>query len=60
MNKKGFTLAELLGVIVLLGILATVAFPPLLNQLNKSKEKIYRKVANGQVILRFLATFNKL
>ena len=40
MNKKGFTLAELLGVIVLLGILATVAFPPLLNQLNKSKEKL--------------------
>ena len=29
-----------MGVIVLLGILATVAFPPLLNQLNKSKEKL--------------------
>ena len=40
MNKKGFTLAELLGVVVLLGILATIAFPPLLNQLNKSKEKL--------------------
>lgn len=40
MNKKGFTLAELLGVIVLLGILAVVAFPPLLNQLNKSKDKL--------------------
>lgn len=40
MNKKGFTLAELLGVIVLLGILVTVAFPPLLNQLNKSKDKL--------------------
>ena len=38
--KKAFTLAELLGVIVVLGILALVAFPPIINQLRKSQSKI--------------------
>ena len=38
--KKGFTLVELLGVIVLLGVLTLVMFPILLNQINKSKQGI--------------------
>lgn len=38
--KKGFTLTELLGVIVLLGAIALLTFPPILNQIKKSKEEI--------------------
>lgn len=40
MNKKGFTLAELLGVIVILLALSLLVFPPLLNGLNKNKAKL--------------------
>lgn len=40
MNKKGFTLAEVLGVIIILGLLVIVSFPPLLSQLKKSQGKL--------------------
>lgn len=40
MNKKGFTLAEVLGVIIILGLLVIVSFPPLLAQLKKSQNKL--------------------
>ncbi len=40
MNKKGFTLAELLGVVVIISILAILAFPPIINQIKKSRNKI--------------------
>ena len=40
MKNKGFTLAELLAVIIILGLLVIVAFPPLLNQLKKSQNKL--------------------
>ena len=36
MNKKGFTLTELLGVIVILAIIAIIAFPSVLGLLNSS------------------------
>lgn len=35
MLKRGFTLIELMGVIVLLGILGLVVFPSILNQMKK-------------------------
>ncbi|MEI3529972.1 MAG: type II secretion system protein [Bacilli bacterium] len=35
MTKRGFTLIELMGVIVLLGILGLVVFPAILNQMKK-------------------------
>lgn len=40
MKNRGFTLAEVLGVIIILGLLVIVSFPPLLNQLKKSKDKL--------------------
>ena len=41
MNKKGFTLVELLGVIILLGILATIAVVGYSNYLGNSKKKAF-------------------
>ena len=37
MNKKGFTLAELLGVIIVLGALVLVVATPIVSQINKQK-----------------------
>ena len=39
--KKGFTLVELLAVIVLVGAIAAISFPLVTNQLNNSKQKSY-------------------
>ena len=40
MSKKGFTLAELLGVIALLGLITIIAFPPLLSHIKKSSNTL--------------------
>ena len=40
MKSKGFTLAELLGTVVILSIIAIIAFPSILGLLNSSQEKI--------------------
>ncbi len=41
MNKKGFTLTELIAVIVLLGILATLVIPNLIDLGDGAKKKLY-------------------
>lgn len=46
MNKKGFTLAELLGVIVILAIIAIIAFPSVLGLLNSSQDETDEAMQN--------------
>ncbi len=41
MNKKGFTLVELLGVIAILGIIALIVIPVVENSNKKIKKKAY-------------------
>jgi len=47
MNKKGFTLIEMLAVIMLLGILTTIAVVSYTNYLNTSREKSFNLAENS-------------
>ena len=49
MNKKAFTLIELLAVIVILGILALIVTPILINVVKDSNEKSYKLSADGYI-----------
>lgn len=40
MNKKGFTLAELLGVVIIMGLIILVVVTPILSQVRKQSNKI--------------------
>ena len=40
MNKKGFTLVELISVIVILGVIALIVFPNVLSTITKGKNNI--------------------
>ena len=43
MKRKGFTLAELLAVVTILGILALIVFPTANSAIKKSREKSYEQ-----------------
>ena len=47
MNRKGFTLVELLAVIAIMGILSGVAIMAVTRYLNKSKEHAYDTIFNS-------------
>ena len=42
MNKKGFTLIELIGVIILLSAIALISVPIINNSIKNAKEKTYK------------------
>ena len=42
-NKKGFTLVELLGVIILLGVIATIIAPNILKTQKKSEKELFEE-----------------
>lgn len=47
MNKKGFTLTELLGVIVVLAVIIGIAMMASTTIMNKSKIKLYREMEDN-------------
>ena len=49
MNKKAFTLVELLAVIVILGVVSLIAIPAVMNRIKASEESAYEQ--NKEVLL---------
>ncbi len=54
MNKKGFTLAELLIVVAIIAVLVAIAIPVFSSQLDKSKDAT--NIANARSIYAVLVT----
>lgn len=49
MNKKGFTLVEVLAVIVILGLMSVIIVPKVINTVNDSEKKSYEASVNNLV-----------
>ena len=50
MNKNGFTLVELLAVIVIIAIIALITTPIVLNVVQSSRENAFKDTAHGLVL----------
>lgn len=50
MNRKGFTLVELLAVIAIIAIIALITTPIVLNVIQTSKENAFKDTAHGLVV----------
>ncbi len=46
MNKKAFTLVELLAIIIVLGLILTIVVPKIFSTIQKSKEDVYKVKEN--------------
>ena len=49
MNKKGFTLIELIAVVIVLGILMIIAIPSVSTLVDNSRKKAYLDIAQTYV-----------
>lgn len=59
MNKRGFTLVELLAVIIIIGVIALIAVPSVMKSIEESKEKTYSiQVQNIEISAKKWATDN--
>ncbi len=47
MKKKGFTIIELIAVILLLGIIAAISASSVINYVNQSREEAFLKMVNN-------------
>ena len=45
--KKGFTLVELLAVIILLGVVTLIAYPVINTQIETAKEQAYKRTIDS-------------
>lgn len=65
-NRRGFTLAELLGVIILMGIIAAAIAVPILTQINKTSSKLDKATEDllynntGLYMNRYSNTYKKI
>lgn len=50
-NKKGFTLIEIIVVLVIMGILIAIAVPSVLGYVNKAKEQRYLSDAEHIILV---------
>lgn len=57
MNKKGFTLVEMLFVVVLIGIIATIVFPNIMDAVKQSKIDEYETTA--KILRQSLELYNQ-
>ena len=66
MNKKGFTLVEIIGVVVILGLIALLAFPKILNMIKQSENKLSDSaktliyMASSQYTAKYINDFPKV
>lgn len=50
-NKKGFTLVEMLAVVVILGLIASIAISSVADYIEKSRKKTYISIANEYIAI---------
>lgn len=66
MDKKGFTIIEIIGVIIVLGLIALLAFPPMLNMVKNSENDIDEATktliytASSQYTAKYMNDFPKV